>query len=259
MNIYEIKNLSFKYDEDTVIFDNVSISIEEGKIYSLLGRNGVGKSTLFSILLNVIDSYDGEVMFMGKNIKDYSRKELAKIIGFVPQTPKLTFDYSAKDYVRMGLVSRTNLFSELNKEDDKLVEKAFETLDIKYLMEKNFFDMSGGEKQLVVIARSIVLNPKIILFDEPTSHLDVLNQYKVLKIIKSLKNKGYTIIVSTHDPNQVALLDESIIVLDGSGKISSGYTRDMISKKTLKDIYKIDMIVEDLDEYNRKVCLFESI
>ena len=90
MNIYEIKNLSFKYDEDTIIFDNVSISIEEGKIYSLLGRNGVGKSTLFSILLNVIDSYDGEVMFMGKNIKDYSRKELAKIIGFVPQTSKLT-------------------------------------------------------------------------------------------------------------------------------------------------------------------------
>lgn len=259
MNIYEIKNLSFKYDDDNVIFKDVNISIEEGKIYSLLGKNGVGKSTLFSILLHVIDNYDGEVKFMGKNIKYYSRKELAKIIGFVPQTPKLSFDYSAKEYVRMGLVSSTNLFSELKKEDDILVEKAFETLSIKHLMEKSFFDMSGGEKQLVVIARSIVSNPKIVLFDEPTSHLDISNQYNVLKIIKSLKNKGYTIIISTHDPNQVALLDEHIIVLDGSGKISSGETKNIISKKTLKDIYKIDMIVENLDKYNRKICLFENI
>ena len=119
--------------------------------------------------------------------------------------------------------------------------------------------MSGGEKQLVVIARSIVSNPKIVLFDEPTSHLDISNQYNVLKIIKSLKNRGYTIIISTHDPNQAALLDEHIIVLDGSGKISSGETKNIISKKTLKDIYKIDMIVENLDKYNRKICLFENI
>ena len=259
MNIYDVKNLSFKYNDRNEIFSSANLTIEEGKIYALLGRNGVGKSTLFSILLNVINNYTGDVLFLGDNIKKLSRKQIAKNVGYVPQNPHLSFDFNAKDYVAMGLVAETNLFSELKKEDYKKVDEAFNKLSINHLKDKNFFEMSGGEKQLVVIARSIVLNPKIVLFDEPTSHLDIANQYKVLKIIKSLKNNGYTIVVSTHDPNQVTLLDENVIILDGSKKIKSGKAIDTINKNTLNDLYDVDMEVEYLEKHKRKICFFENI
>lgn len=259
MNIYTIKNLSFKYNNGKQIFSNANLEVEEGKIYALLGKNGVGKSTLFSILLNVIDTYTGDVIFLDNNIKKLSRKQIAKNVGYVPQTPKLSFDFNAREYVAMGLVADTDLFTELKKEDYIKVDEAFDKLDINHLKDKNFFEMSGGEKQLTVIARSIVLNPKIILFDEPTSHLDILNQNKVLKIIKSLKNQGYTIIIATHDPNQVTLLDENVIIADGSGKLISGTASDIINKKSLYDLYNVDMEVEYLEKYNKKVCFFNNI
>ena len=259
MNIYQIKNLTFSYDNERKIFNDANLLIDEGKLYSLLGKNGIGKSTLFSILLNLKDDYKGEIFFMGENLRTVNIKKLARKVGFVPQTPKLSFDYSAKDYVAMGLLTDTTLFQDLNKKHYEKVFVAFEKLGIERLMNKSFFDMSGGEKQLVVIARSIVSNPKIILFDEPTAHLDIYNQYKVLKIIKNLNELGYTIIVSTHDPNQVTLLKENVIIVDENGAIESGDTVDIINKNSLKKIYNADMEVEDLQKYDRRICFFDSL
>ena len=259
MNIYSIKNLSFSYNSARQIFKNANLLIEEGKLYSLLGKNGAGKSTLFSLLLNIRNDYSGQILFMDEEIKNISRKRLAKNIGFVPQIPKLSFDYTAKEYVAMGLLAETSLFTELNKRHYELVEEAFLKLEIEDLMEKSFFDLSGGEKQLVVIARSIVSNPRVILFDEPTAHLDIANQYKVLKIIKNLNSLGYTIIVSTHDPNQVTLLNENVIIVNGNGTIESGMTKDIINEENLKKIYSADMIVEYINKYDRKICFFENL
>ncbi len=259
MNIYSIKNLSFSYNSERQIFKNANLLIEEGKLYSLLGKNGAGKSTLFSLLLNIRNDYSGQILFMDEEIKNISRKRLAKNIGFVPQIPKLSFDYTAKEYVAMGLLAETSLFTELNKRHYELVEEAFLKLEIEDLMEKSFFDLSGGEKQLVVIARSIVSNPRVILFDEPTAHLDIANQYKVLKIIKNLNSLGYTIIVSTHDPNQVTLLNKNVIILNGNGKIESGKTEDIINEENLKKIYSSDMIVENVKKFDRKICFFKNI
>ena len=259
MNIYSIKNLSFSYNSERQIFKNANLLIEEGKLYSLLGKNGAGKSTLFSLLLNIRNDYSGQILFMDEEIKNISRKRLAKNIGFVPQIPKLSFDYTAKEYVAMGLLAETSLFTELNKRHYELVEEAFLKLEIEDLMEKSFFDLSGGEKQLVVIARSIVSNPRVILFDEPTAHLDIANQYKVLKIIKNLNSLGYTIIVSTHDPNQVTLLNENVIIVNGNGTIESGMTKDIINEENLKKIYSADMIVENVKKFDRKICFFKNI
>lgn len=259
MNVYEIKNLCFSHDGKRQIFSNANLVVEEGKLYSLLGKNGAGKSTLFTLLLNLNNNYDGEILFEGKNLKKIEKKELARRIGFVPQTPKLSFDYTAKEYVAMGLLSETKLFSDLSKDQYKLVEEAFAKLSIEDLIDKSFYDLSGGEKQLVVIARSIVSNPKVILFDEPTSHLDIANQYKVLKIIKSLHLLGYTVIVSTHDPNQVTLLKEHVIIVKGNGGIESGETDDVMNEETLKKIYDIDIEVENIEKYDRKICFFKKI
>ena len=130
MNIYEIKKLSFSYDNNRYIFKNANLTIEEGKIYSLLGKNGAGKSTLFSLLLNLKSNYTGDILFMNENIKSIDRKRLAKKIGYVPQIPKLSFDYTAREYVAMGLLSETTVFSNLNKRHFELVEIAFKKLDI---------------------------------------------------------------------------------------------------------------------------------
>ena len=258
MDIYNIKNLSFKYNKESVVFNDVSLSIEEGNIYTLLGKNGAGKSTLFSILLNLTNDYNGVVLFLDEDIKNTNRRELAKNIGYVPQTPQLSFDFTAREYVAMGLAAYTDLFNELKESDYRKVEEAFEKLDIKYLIDKNMFSMSGGERQLVVIARSIVSNPKVILMDEPTAHLDIANQYKVLRIIKELKNKGYTVITSTHDPNQVALLNECAIIINTNKKIIQGKSSEILDEKVIYDIYGIKMEILNIEKYNRKICFFEN-
>ena len=261
MIIYDIKNLSFSYnsniDNHKTIFDNFDLEIEEGHIYSLLGINGAGKSTLFYILLNIINNYTGIVNFMGNNIKKLSHKYLASNIGYVPQNPKLTFDYTAYDYIAMGLASKTKMFTDLNKKDYELVDEALEKMEITHLKNKFIYEMSGGEKQEVVIARSIVAKPKIILFDEPTTHLDLGNQYKVLNIIKELNESGYTVLLSTHDPNHVSYLGGKIIILDNKGKNIFGEYIDLFNENTLSNIYNTELAVEHFDKYDRKICFIK--
>lgn len=261
MLIYDIKNLNFSYnsniDNHKTIFNNFNLEIEEGHIYSLLGINGAGKSTLFYILLNIIKNYNGDILFMGDNIKKLSHKFLATNIGYVPQNPKLSFDYTAYEYISMGLASKTKLFTDLNKNDYKLVDDVFDKMDINHLKNKYIYEMSGGEKQEVVIARSIVANPKIVLFDEPTTHLDIANQYKVLSIIKELNKSGYTILLSTHDPNHVSYLKGKIIILDNKGHNLSDDYENLFNENILSNIYNTELVVEYLDKYDIKICFIK--
>lgn len=257
--IYKVKNLSFKYPNSNMILNNISLEIDKGNLYTILGKNGIGKTTLFNCLLHFNDNYEGEILLNNRNIKSLKEKDIAKLVSYVPQSTNCTFDYTVFEYVLMGTASNISLFSSPSKKEGEAVKQALEELGIINISNKKFKELSGGEQQLVLIARAIVNNPQVIFFDEPTSHLDYENQIKVLRIIKTLKNSGYAIVLSTHDPNQAFLLDDRVILFDNIGSIIEGETKSILNEQNLKRIFGNELRIKYLNDLERNIVLYPTL
>lgn len=257
--IYKIDNLSFKYNSSKQILNNISFEINKGKIYTILGKNGIGKTTLFNCLLNLNNKYEGNILLSNKDIKSLKEKEVAKLVSYVPQSTNCTFDYTVFEYVLMGLASNISLFSSPSKKEEDKVIDALNELDIINLKDRKFNELSGGEQQLVLIARAIVNKPEVILFDEPTSHLDYENQIKVLRIIKRLNNKGFTIILTTHDPNHAFLLNGNVILFENNGSIKKGEINEILTENNLKEVYGKELQIKYLDENKRNIVIYPNL
>lgn len=257
--IYKVKKLSFKYSPDKQILNNINFDIEKGHLYTIIGRNGIGKTTLFNCLLNFNNNYKGTILLNDKDIKTMKEKEIAKIVSYVPQSTNCSFDYTVFEYVLMGTASNVSLFSSPSNKEKELTIAALKELNITNLKNRKFSELSGGEQQLVLIARAIVNKPEVLFFDEPTSHLDFTNQIKVLKIINDLKNKGYTIILTTHDPNQAFLLKDNCILFNNKGSIKKGDYKNVLTKKNLQDVYGKQIHIKYLKEFKRNYLTYPNI
>ena len=257
--IYKVSNLSFKYPNAKTIFKDINFEIEKGQLYTILGKNGVGKTTLFNCLLNINKDYAGTILLNDENIQILEEKEIAKVVSSVPQNPNYSFDYTVFDFVLMGTASNISLFSVPSSKEEKLAYKALKEMEISDLANKKFYELSGGEQQLVLIARAIVNNPDVIFFDEPTSHLDYNNQIKVLRTINNLKEKGYTVIITTHDPNQAFALKGNVILFDNKGSIISGKSNKVLTKKNLQEVYGNELNIKRLKEFKRDFVTYPII
>lgn len=257
--IYQIKNLTFSYDNSNTIFDNIRFNIDNRESYTILGRNGIGKTTLLKCLLNEINNYSGEILLNDKNVKDYKEKDLAKVVSYVPQIENCTFDYTVFEYILMGTACNVSLFSHPGKKEKELVDIALNKLQIEEFKNRKYNELSGGEKQKVTIARAIVNNPSIVLFDEPCSHLDFNGQIQILKIINELTENGYTVLFTTHDPNHGLILNNKVILFDGKGKIEIGQANEIICEDKLKKVYSQDIKIRYLDEFKRNVVVYPSL
>lgn len=257
--LYKIKDLSFSYNKKNKVLDNINLEIHEGELLCVLGKNGSGKTTLFNCLLGLLNNYEGQILLNDKDIKQLKEKDIAKIVGYVPQSSETCFGYTVLDYVLMGLASQIGLFSKPNKTHIDKAINALKIMGIEDYKDKYFNELSGGEKQQVTIARAIVSNPKILFFDEPTSHLDYANQIKVLRMIKDLSKQGYAIVFSSHDPNHALIFDEDVVLFDGEGHIEKGKTNELISEEKLSKIYGSDIKIKYVKEFNRKICSYQSI
>lgn len=257
--IYEVKNLNFSYNKKNSVLNDINLQFNEGELLCVLGKNGSGKSTLFKCLLGLLKQYDGEILLNNKEIKRLKEKDIAQIVGYVPQNNESTFDFTVYEYVLMGLASNVSMFSHPSIEDEKKVITVLKEMDLIDLSKRKFNELSGGEKQQVSIARAIVKQPKVILFDEPTAHLDYSNQIKVLKKIKELSNKGYAIAITTHDPNHAILLDGKVALFDENGHIKQGARKELITEDNLKIIYGTDLKIRYLEEFKRDVCIYPAL
>lgn len=256
--IYEISDLSFSYGKHRVLND-VSLTLEEGELLCVLGKNGAGKSTLFSCLLGLKSTYDGRISLLGTDLKRRKEREIASVIGYVPQNSGSAFDFTVFEYVLMGRAAHVKLFSHPSKQDEDAAINALETMDILDLKDRSIAELSGGERQQAAIARALAVSPQAILFDEPTAHLDYCNQIKVLKIIKHLYKNGYTVCMTTHDPNHALLLDGNVALIDDEGHVQKGTADDMLSKERLGKLFGQDINIVYVDELKRKVCLYPNI
>ena len=251
--LFEVKNISFDYDGEE-IFSDISFSIGKGDVLCILGPNGTGKTTLIKCLNGLHDIKSGEILINGEDMKKLSFKQVSKHIGYIPQSHVPSFPFKVFDVVLMGRAPYLNLTDSPKKEDIEIATDALKTLGIEDLKDKEYTNLSGGERQLVFLARVLCQKPDLLILDEPTSHLDFGNQIKLLEIIDNLAKTGLSIIMSSHFPDHAFLSSTKVAIMKDKKFIDFGTPDDVVTEDNLKKAYSIDVKLIELDN-KRKVCV----
>ncbi|WP_456419281.1 ABC transporter ATP-binding protein [Methanocaldococcus infernus] len=234
----EIKNLSYKYKDFEV--KNISFNLNYGETLTLLGPNGAGKSTILKVIYGLLKPNYACVFIDGMDFHKLPVKERAKIMSLVPQSHSPVFPYKVIDFVVMGVSSQLSLFESPKKEHYKKALNVLKMLGIEHLKDKTYTELSGGQLQLVLIARALVQEPKVLLLDEPISHLDFKNQVLILDILQELaKNKKLAIIMTLHDPNFAALYSDKIAFIKDGSLLDFGEVSEVFKDEVLEKVYDL--------------------
>jgi len=252
--ILSLENIHFRYyPDDPNVLSNLSLEIPAGKVTAILGPNGTGKTTLLHILLGLLKPLEGVVKVSGKSHKGYSRRELSQMIGLVPQFESIPFNFSVFEYVLLGRSPYLKPLQLPGSEDVRITEEALLAAGIDHLRNKPVNEISGGERQLVHISRVLTQQTQILLLDEPTAHLDLENQNRILSLLKQMSSLGNTAVLTTHDPN-AAIFAADYFVLMNRGKIAAqGNLDTVITAENLSMIYRTPIRVEHTNGYTMVV------
>ncbi|MGN1164518.1 MAG: ATP-binding cassette domain-containing protein, partial [Candidatus Ornithospirochaeta sp.] len=255
MNL-EVKALSFSYGKEKVLTD-IDFCSSGGEAIAVLGPNGVGKSTFFKCLLGFLAPEKGEILMDGRNIRTISPKELSSLIAYIPQSSSPVYNHSVLDSVAMGLTSRMGLFSVPGEKEYNEAEEALEKLGIHHLKDRGCRNISGGERQLMLIARALVQNARILLMDEPTANLDYGNSYRVMETIRNLSKEGYTVLFSTHDPDCAMRYADRVIAFSGGRIIRDDSPQLALTGEVLSTLYSINVALRNVKVRDREypVCI----
>lgn len=252
MNL-EIRNATCGYGSKSIL-TNVNLTVKRGQIACLLGKNGSGKTTLFKSLLGLLPLLRGEILLDEKNVRKLTRREFAQKVAYVPQARSLPFSFSALEVVLFGRTAYLSPFASPSKKDKTIAEEALELLHISHLRDRVFTHLSGGEQQMVIIARALAQQPSFLIMDEPTSNLDFGNQIEVISQICQLKSDSLGILMSTHSPDHAFMSDSEVVVVHEGGIWKNGPCQEVLSEQSLKAIYGIDVRITST-ENGRKVCV----
>lgn len=258
--IYEIHDLTFSYpSSQRRVLDSISLTLHEGEILCILGPNGAGKTTLLNCMAGLLKPKSGSITLCGKQLSDMKEKEIAALVGYVPQLHTPSFDYRVLDFVLMGRAPKTGTFSRPSAEDEALCMGVLKSMGIDHLSEKSYLNLSGGERQQLLIARAIVQEPEVILFDEPTAHLDFGNQQRVLKRVRQMAGDGFSVVITTHNPDHALLLGDEAAIVTSEGKVIQGSSEEILTEAMLKKVYGIDLRLTYIEELGRKACLVPEL
>lgn len=242
----DVRTLSFSYG-NTPILKDVSFTADCGEVIAILGPNGVGKSTLFRCLLGFLKADSGDLLVSGKPIASYSHRDLAREIAYIPQSYSPAFNYTVYDTVLMGVTGQLGALETPTSAQHEQVMQTLSALGIAHLASRGSRKISGGERQLMLIARALVQDAKVLLMDEPTANLDYGNSFRVMERIESLAAKGYTILFSTHDPNQAFRYASRVLALKDGALLCDGAPAEVLTEQMLSTLYGIDVAVRDIN------------
>lgn len=241
MEIVRISSLSFSYGLEFGLKD-ISLCVNSGEVVTLLGPNGSGKTTLLKCINSLLPPKEGCVFIDGKDVLKYSRNELAKVAGYVPQAHIPSFPFTVLDVVLMGRVSHLEIFQQPSKSDQEKAEVALQTVGLSGMKDRIYTQISGGERQLALVARALAQEPKILILDEPTAHLDFKNQITTLYVIRKLaKEKNIAVIMSLHEPNHALLFSDNVALMRNGTVAAYGKADKVITKENIKQTYCIDV------------------
>lgn len=240
--LIEVRGAAFRYGEHT-IFSAVDLDIFRGEVLTVLGPNGCGKSTLLRCIGGALTLAQGTVRIGNVDIARLDAGARARKIGFLFQQHLPSFPFPVLDIVTMGRTPHLSLFGVPSSKDAELAEAALAKVGMHHLKGRPYTELSGGERQLVLLARTLVQQPDVILLDEPTSHLDFKNQTLSLKTIAALAAEGITMVMTTHDPNHAFLLPGRVLMMKPGGAILTGLASEVVTDSTLTATYGIDIAV----------------
>jgi iron complex transport system ATP-binding protein len=240
--LIEVRGAAFRYGEQSV-FDAVDLDIFRGEVLTVLGPNGCGKSTLLRCLGGALTLAQGTVRIDDVDLSSLDAGARARKIAFLFQRHSPSFPFPVLDVVTMGRTPHLGLFGTPSSKDGVLAEEALTRVGIHHLKDRPYTELSGGELQLVLLARTLVQQPDVILLDEPTSHLDFKNQTASLKTIEALVQDGVTMVMTTHDPNHAFLLPGRVLLMKPGGPMLTGLASEIVTDSTLTATYGIDISV----------------
>ncbi len=250
----EIQHLNFSYGRHQVLHD-INVEIPDGTLVNVLGPNGVGKSTLFRCILGLNPDYTGNIIVNGKDMRSLSIKERAREISYIPQSHSPVYDYEVLDVVLMSTGTDLGMMRMPGKRHIQRAYDALERIGIEKLAHRTYTQISGGEQQLVLIARAIAQEAQTIIMDEPTSALDYGNTVRVLSCVRQLAREGLSIVQSTHQPDHAFLYSDRTLVINHGRVHAYGTPADVITKELVSDLYGVDVEVNSLYDDKVRVCV----
>lgn len=253
-SIVSVSGLSFSYNgvKRSVLHD-ISLEIPAGGVTAILGPNGSGKTTLLRLLLGVLRPRAGEILLAGKPQGSYPRRERSQMIGLVPQDEHIPFDFSVLEYVLLGRAPYLNPLSMPGEADHQIAIEALHTAGLAHLQHRPLPNLSGGERQLATVARALAQEPRILLLDEPTAHLDLSNQGRLLDIMHALCAQGITQVLTTHDPNLAFSLASFAVLMNQGRILDSGPSAVTLTAEKLSATYNVPVRVFQVD--GRRIVL----
>lgn len=251
MYALQVEDLQFGYRKELVL-KGLSFNIEKGNFISIIGPNGSGKSTLLKTLNQLYSPSAGSILIDGTNINILKKKELARKIALVPQDTLIDYDFTVEDIVLMGRHPYKGRFQKENEKDYKIVNEVLKMTNTFHLKDRIITEISGGERQRVIIAKALAQKPSIILLDEPTSHLDINHQIEILNLLKRLNEEmGTTIVIVIHDVNLASRYSNEIIMLNEGEILEMGSPEKVITKKNIEIAYDLKVEIEKNKYTNR--------
>ena len=249
----ETHGLRFGYDPNHPVLNGVALSYESPGVLCVLGTNGTGKSTLLRNLIGELSPLSGTVELNGKPISSYRAPELARHFAYLAQMHAPTFSYPVIDVVTMGRTSRIGYLASPGTSDVDFALEQLSYLGIDHLANRPYTGISGGERQLVMIAAALAQEPEALLLDEPTSHLDFGNQYRFVELVGRLRDRGIGVLMTTHYPDHALMLDCPCAVLSQGRLLCTGLARDVINDQVMSELYGIPVTVAQVGD--RQTCI----
>ena len=239
-----IQNASCGYDGKAIL-KNVSLHLKQGEIVCILGPNGIGKTTVFRSVLGFLKLIEGEILLDGVPKSQISQKDFSRAVGYVPQSHEPPFPYTVPDVVVMGRTAHLKSFESPGLREYRIADRVMELLGISYLRDKIYTQISGGERQMVLVARALAQNPKLLVMDEPTANLDFGNQIHVLECIKGLSGSGLGVLMTTHNPDHAFLCCDRVILLTKDKEVLEGTVDEIVTEDNLRKAYGVEVKITE--------------
>lgn len=239
-HMLELESLTCGYDRKTVLSD-VTMSVDAGCSVVLLGPNGVGKTTLFKTMLGFLPARGGVVRIAGEDVSTWTRRRFAQSVAYVPQTHDSSFGFTVREMVLMGRTPLSSSLAGPTRHDEEIACGVLDELGLGWAADRDCTTLSGGEMQMVLIARALAQCPQLLVMDEPCANLDWGNQTRVLSHVRELAHQGLSVIITSHDPNHALLLGSDVLCIGRDGCLDAGRARDVLTVEALSRLYGVSV------------------
>lgn len=254
-SLLKFENITFGYPSaGRPVMQDFNLDIQSGTITAILGPNGAGKTTLLHLTLGWLKPQQGKILLEKCNINDYSRRNLGQWMGLVPQSEHIAFEFSLLEFVLLGRAPYLPPLAMPGEEDREISAEALRLVGLSSMQNQSILGISGGERQLVLMARALAQHPRLLLLDEPTSHLDLNNKGRLVHLLRELSAKGVTILFTTHEPDVASALATHLVLMQKGEILKTGTLAEAFTDKDLSQLYELPVNV--IEVAGRKVAIW---